>query len=93
MMLFNKHSASAALFALFAHFAIFSTVYAQQKTATETPEDAQNIFIIDKLAVHFEGSSHVAEDAVMAHIKLRKGMNFDQRALDASVRSLYETGL
>ena len=37
--------------------------------------------------VNIEGKQTVSKEAVYAHIRLRKGMKFDQRALDQSIRS------
>ncbi len=58
----------------------------------ETMEEQQARMTVERISIRFEGPQHVSEDAVMAHVKLRKGMNFDQRSLDASVRALYESG-
>ena len=49
--------------------------------------------VIDKINFRFEGPRNVSEDAVAAHLKLRKGMKFDAKSLDQSIRSLYGTGL
>ena len=48
---------------------------------------------INRITYKIEGPKTVAEDAVTAHVSLRKGMKFDQKSLDQSIRSLYETGL
>ena len=55
--------------------------------------DDQSKMIVDRITVRFEGPQHVSEDAVMAHVKVRKNMAFDQHNLDSSIRSLYGTGL
>jgi len=66
-----------------------ATAVAAQK---QQPADGSD-YIVDRISFRFEGPKHVSEDAVMAHMKLRKGMQFDQRSLDASIRSLYGSGL
>ena len=48
---------------------------------------------INNVNVNVEGKQGVSKEAVYAHIRLRKGMKFDQRALDQSIRSIYSTGL
>ena len=48
---------------------------------------------INRITYKIEGPKTISEDAVTAHVRLRKGMKFDQKALDQSIRSLYETGL
>ena len=48
---------------------------------------------INSVNVNIEGKRSVSKEAVYAHIRLRKGMKFDQRALDQSIRSIYSTGL
>ncbi len=49
--------------------------------------------LVDQISVKIEGSQNVSKEAILAHMKLRSGMQFDQKALDASIRSLYSTGL
>lgn len=48
---------------------------------------------VNNVNVNVEGKQSVSKEAVYAHIRLRKGMKFDQRALDQSIRSIYSTGL
>ena len=47
---------------------------------------------VNNVNVNVEGKQSVSKEAVYAHIRLRKGMKFDQRALDQSIRSIYSTG-
>ena len=49
--------------------------------------------LVDKISFRMEGPQQVSRDAVMAHMKLRSGMPFDQGALDVSIKSLYDTDL
>ena len=53
----------------------------------------EDSLIIDAINYRIEGPKNVSKDAVSAHVKLRKGMKFDQNSLDQSIRSLYSTGL
>ena len=48
--------------------------------------------IIDEINVVINGPKSVAKEAVLSHIRLRKGDAFNQNALDRSIKSLYETG-
>ena len=48
--------------------------------------------VIESINVTIEGAKSVATDAVLSHIRLRKGDEFNQLALDQSIRSLYATG-
>lgn len=48
---------------------------------------------VDEVTVLFEGNQNVSKEAVLAHIRLKKGSPFDQISLDNSIRSLYATGL
>ncbi len=49
--------------------------------------------VIDQITYKFSGPRSASESAVSSHVRLRKGMPFDQKALDQSIRSLYNTGL
>ena len=71
-------------------------IYAQQVpvmpgfgTAKQIPDEQRTI---NNVNVNIEGKQNVSKEAVYAHIRLRKGMKFDQRALDQSIRSIYSTG-
>lgn len=71
-------------------------IYAQQipvmpgfGTAKQIPDEQRTI---NNVNVNIEGKQNVSKEAVYAHIRLRKGMKFDQRALDQSIRSIYSTG-
>ena len=81
MRIFNriKLPLIVAVFAFFTHGALL----AQFASAPN----------VDKITFRLEGPQDIARDAVMAHMKLRSGMPFDQHALDVSIKSLYETGL
>lgn len=48
---------------------------------------------INNVNIIVEGKQNVSKEAILAHIRLRKGMKFDQSALDQSIRSIYSTGL
>ena len=56
------------------------------------PVDEQTL-TINRITYKIEGPKTISEDAITAHVRLRKGMKFDQKSLDQSIRSLYETGL
>lgn len=49
--------------------------------------------VVDRITYNIEGPKNVSEEAVAAHVRLRKGMKFDQKSLDQSIRSLYNTGI
>lgn len=53
----------------------------------------QQKLIVDKISIDIEGPQKVSQDAVMAHLKVRSGLPFDQRSLDMSIKSLYDTDL
>lgn len=75
---------SAALAALvFAALLICAPARAQ--------ESAEGMKIAD-IKVVIEGPKSVATDAVLSHMRLRKGEPFRQLALDQSIRSLHDTG-
>ena len=69
-------------------FSLCGGVYAQQVpvmpgfgTAKQIPDEQRTI---NNVNVNIEGKQNVSKEAVYAHIRLRKGMKFDQRALDLS---------
>jgi len=64
-----------------------------QPSASAQTQPDESALIIDQINYNITGPKSVAIEAVSAHVRLRKGMKFDQRALDQSIRSLYETGL
>ena len=66
-----------------------ATSYAQ---LTGKKVDEQSL-IINRINYKIEGPKSISEDAITAHVRLRKGMKFDQKSLDQSIRSLYQTGL
>ncbi len=53
----------------------------------------QQRLIVDKISVDVEGPQKVSNDAVMAHLKVRSGLPFDQNSLEMSIKSLYDTDL
>ncbi len=57
------------------------------------PAQMQSSLVVDKISVAVEGPQQVSKDAVLAHVKVRSGIPFDQRSLDLSIKSLYDTGL
>ncbi len=73
----------------FCAFALCASVSAQ---IAGKPIDEQSL-IINKINYNIEGTKSISEDAITAHVRLRKGMKFDQKSLDQSIRSLYQTGL
>lgn len=50
-------------------------------------------WIVDKITFRTEGQQEIAREAIMAHMKVRSGMPFEQNALDLSIKSLYDTDL
>lgn len=49
--------------------------------------------IVEDIKIEFEALENVSEEAVLAHIKIKEGMKYNQGLVDQSIRSLYETGL
>ena len=76
--------------AVFGAFALCSAVSAQVAGGKKIDEQS---LTINRITYKIEGPKTVAEEAVRAHVRLRKGMKFDQKSLDQSIRSLYQTGL
>ncbi len=70
-------------------FSVCASVSAQ---ISSKPVDEQSL-TINKITYNIEGTKSISEDAITAHVRLRKGMKFDQKSLDQSIRSLYQTGL
>jgi len=89
-----KDTISFARLARAAAFAAlsFACSAGMAQTAGGGKIDEQSL-TINRIIYKIEGPKTVAEDAVTAHVSLRKGMKFDQKSLDQSIRSLYETGL
>ncbi len=83
-----RRTAAAGLAAAAALLANPPSLFAQQTAAAR-----QEAPVVDKISYKFEGPKNVSESAVNVHVRLRSGMKFDQRALDQSIRSLYNTGL
>ena len=50
------------------------------------PVDEQTL-TINRITYKIEGPKTISEDAITAHVRLRKGMKFDQKSLDQSIRS------
>lgn len=81
---------ASALFALFApSFSLFAQQSPLIGDSQKIPDEER---VIGSVNVNIEGKQTVSKEAVYAHIRLRKGMKFDQRALDQSIRSIYSTG-
>lgn len=76
--------------AVFGAFALCTAVSAQVAGGKKIDEQS---LTINRITYKIEGPKTVAEEAVRAHVRLRKGMKFDQKSLDQSIRSLYQTGL
>lgn len=76
--------------AVFGAFALCTEVSAQVAGGKKIDEQS---LTINRITFKIEGPKTVAEEAVRAHVRLRKGMKFDQKSLDQSIRSLYQTGL
>jgi len=81
-----------ALLLTCASFAQVSNFAGQPQTAQAQEQQAQQP-IIGNINIKFEGVQSIAKEAVLGHLKIKKGMPFDQKSLDASIRSLYSTGL
>lgn len=81
---------ASALFALLApSFSLFAQQSSLMGDSKKIPDEER---VIGSVNVNIEGKQTVSKEAVYAHIRLRKGMKFDQRALDQSIRSIYSTG-
>ena len=81
---------ASALFALLApSFSLFAQQSPLMGDSKKIPDEER---VIGSVNVNIEGKQTVSKEAVYAHIRLRKGMKFDQRALDQSIRSIYSTG-
>lgn len=81
---------ASALFALLApSFSLFAQQSPLIGDSKKIPDEER---VIGSVNVNIEGKQTVSKEAVYAHIRLRKGMKFDQRALDQSIRSIYSTG-
>ena len=76
--------------AVFGAFALCTEVSAQVAGGKKIDEQS---LTINRITFKIEGPKTVAGEAVRAHVRLRKGMKFDQKSLDQSIRSLYQTGL
>lgn len=76
--------------AVFGAFALCTALSAQVAGGKKIDEQS---LTINRITYKIEGPKTVAEEAVRAHVRLRKGMKFDQKSLDQSIRSLYQTGL
>ncbi len=64
------------------------TSFAQMSGASK-----EESMVIDRVDYNITGARNISKEAISAHVRLRKGMTFDQKALDQSIRSLYNTGL
>jgi len=82
-----------SLFLACSAFGQSSTFAGQPQMATSSANQKEEQPIIGNINIKFEGVQSIAKEAVMAHLKVKKGNPFDQKSLDASIRSLYETGL
>lgn len=81
---------ASALFALLTpSFSLFAQQSPLIGDSKKIPDEER---VIGSVNVNIEGKQTVSKEAVYAHIRLRKGMKFDQRALDQSIRSIYSTG-
>jgi outer membrane protein insertion porin family len=56
-----------------------------------TPKPNQPV--VEEISIRMDGPQQINREAILAHLRLREGMPFDQSLLDQSIRSLYETGL
>jgi len=75
-------------------FALSSSVFCASASAQMAGKSiAEEALTINKVSYKVEGLKTIAEAAITAHVRLRKGMKFDQKLLDQSIRSLYDTGL
>ncbi len=48
---------------------------------------------VGEIKLEFKGVKNVSDDAVMVHLQIREGMDYDQNLVDRSIRSLYNTRL
>ena len=85
----NVMSVIIKLSVVFWLFAVSAVSHAQ---LTGKKIDEQSL-TINRINYKIEGTKTISEDAIRAHVRLRKGMKFDQKSLDQSIRSLYQTGL
>jgi len=49
--------------------------------------------IVGEIEIEFKGVQNVGREAVMVHVQIREGMEFEQNLVDRSIRSLYATRL
>lgn len=70
--------------------AVFAQSFSHAQVGEDVKEDS---LVIDSIDYDISGPKNVSKEAVGAHVRLRKGMKFDQKALDQSIRSLYNSGL
>ena len=61
-------------------------------TALPLPAQEEAV-IVEKVEILFKGARNVSDEAIMVHIQIREGMEYDQNLVDRSIRSLYRTGL
>lgn len=61
------------------------SVWGQASSEAESPE-------VKEVNIVFEGVQNVSEEAVLAHVRMRRGMAYSQTLVDQSIRSLYQTG-
>ena len=88
---FLSFFSKSALKALAITIAI-GTVSAQAQVSPLGVQSAvkEDSLVVDQVNVNITGIHNVSKEAVYAHIKLRKGMKFDQRSLDQSIRYVYQ---
>ncbi len=48
---------------------------------------------VGDIKLEFKGVKNVSDDAVLVHLQIREGMEYDQTLVDRSIRSLYNTRL
>lgn len=48
--------------------------------------------LVQDISIEFEGTRSISDEAVLAHVKIKEGMPYDQTLVDQSIRALYSTG-
>ncbi len=48
--------------------------------------------VVQDIKIEFEGARNISDEAVLAHVKIKEGMQYDQTLVDQSIHSLYGTG-
>ncbi len=68
---------------------LFCTVNLPLLTAQEV---TQPLSKVGKIVIEFKDIQNLSDDAILARIQIREGMEYNQSLVDRSIRSLYNTG-